>query len=241
MAPLYTDGESAGGVGAVVVAAGRSRRMRGPDKTFMPLAGRPLATYSLEALNRCPRVDAIVFVVSAEAMDQGRRLVDQYNWEKVIAVCPGGERRQDSVRHGLAALPHLDLTLVHDAARPCLDQSIIQRGVDKAVKYGAAVAAVPVKDTIKTDDGEGVVTGTLDRASLWAVQTPQVFRTALLQRAHREVHVDVTDDAAMVEALGHEVRLFPASDDNIKVTTPSDVAVAEVLLAARLATSGAAS
>ena len=241
MAPLYTDGESAGGVGAVVVAAGRSRRMRGPDKTFMPLAGRPLATYSLEALNRCPRVDAVVFVVSADAMDQGRRLVDQYNWEKVVAVCPGGERRQDSVRHGLAALPDVDLILVHDAARPCLDQSIIQRGVDKAAKYGAAVAAVPVKDTIKTADGEGVVTGTLDRATLWAVQTPQVFRSSLLQRAHREVHVDVTDDAAMVEALGHEVRLFPGSDENIKVTTPSDVAVAEVLLAARLATSGAAS
>jgi 2-C-methyl-D-erythritol 4-phosphate cytidylyltransferase len=215
--------------------------MRGPDKTFMPLAGRPLATYSLEALNRCPRVDAVVFVVSPEAMDQGRRLVDQYNWEKVVAVCPGGERRQDSVRNGLAALPDVDLTLVHDAARPCLDQSIIQRGVDKAAKYGAAVAAVPVKDTIKTADGEGVVTGTLNRANLWAVQTPQVFRAALLQRAHREVHVDVTDDAAMVEALGHEVRLFPGSDENIKVTTPSDIVVAEALLAARLVTSGAAS
>ena len=241
MAPLYTDGESAGGVGAVVVAAGRSRRMRGPDKTFMPLAGRPLASYSLEALNRCPLVDAIVFVVSAEAMDQGRRLVDQYNWEKVIAVCPGGERRQDSVRHGLDALPDIGLILVHDAARPCVGQSIFQRGIDEAMKYGAAVAAVPVKDTIKTADADGVVTSTLDRASLWAVQTPQVFRTSLLQRAHHEVHVDVTDDAAMVECLGHEVRLFPGSDDNIKVTTPSDVAVAEVLLAARAATSGVAS
>ena len=240
MAHSYTGGASAGSVGAIVVAAGRSRRMLGPDKTFMPLAGRPLVSHSLDALNRCPQVNAIAFVVSAEALERGRRLVDEYGWDKVVAVCVGGARRQDSVRNGLTALPEVELALVHDAARPCVGQSILHRGIDEAARYGAATAAVPVKDTIKAASG-GVVTGTLDRATLWAVQTPQVFRTSLLLRAHREVHVDVTDDAAMVEALGHEVRIFPGSDDNIKVTTPSDVVVAEALLAARLAPSGAAS
>ncbi len=240
MAPLYTDGESPGSVGAVVVAAGRSRRMRGPDKTFMPLAGRPLASHSLETLDRCPLVDAIALVVSAEALERGRRLVDEHRWRKVVAVCAGGERRQDSVRHGLAALPEMGFTLVQDAARPCVDQAILQRAIDAAMEHGAATAAVPVKDTIKTAGADGVVTGTLDRATLRAVQTPQVFRTSLLRRAHREIHADVTDDAAMVEALGIEVRIFPGSDDNIKVTTPSDVVVAEALLAARLAASVAA-
>ena len=223
------------------MAAGRSIRMRGPDKTFMPLAGRPLVSHSLDALDRCPEVDAIALVVSAEALERGRRLVEEHRWEKVVAVCPGGDRRQDSVRLGLAALPDVDLVMVHDAARPCIDQSILQHGIDQAARYGAATAAVPVKDTIKTAGADGVVTKTLDRTTLWAVQTPQVFSAPLLQRAHREVHIDVTDDAAMVEALGHEVRLFPGSDENIKVTTPSDVVVAEALLSARLTVSGAAS
>ncbi len=230
----------AGRVGAVVVAAGRSRRMGGPDKTFLPLAGRPLASHSLEALNRCAQVDAITFVVPAHAVERGKRLVEENRWEKVAAVCPGGERRQDSVRRGLAALPDVDLTMVHDAARPCADQSIFQRGIGEGMKYGAAVAAVPVKDTIKAADGDGFVTKTLDRRRLWSVQTPQVFRTSLLKMAHRKVHADVTDDAAMVECLGHKVHVFQGSEENIKVTTPSDVAVAEVLLAARATASGAA-
>ena len=122
--------------------------------------------------------------------------------------------------------------MVHDGARPCLDEAMLQRGLDAAAECGSAVAGVPVKDTIKLVSPDRMVSETPDRSLLWAAQTPQVFRYDLLLEAHRSYTEDVTDDAAMVEALGHAVKMFQGSVQNIKVTTADDLTIAEVFLKA---------
>ena len=221
-------------VGAIVVAAGESRRMAGVDKVFASLRDRPLISYSLGALHDVPEIDDIVLVLSPQNLEQGRELVEASGWHKVREVRRGGDRRQDSVRNGLEALPDVEWVIVHDGARPFIDGELIARGLEEAARTGAAVAAVPVKDTIKSADSELLVTRTLPRDELWAAQTPQVFRKELLAEAHQRVAEDVTDDASMVERVGGKVRIFMGSYYNIKVTTPEDLTVAEAVLNARV-------
>ncbi len=220
-------------VGAILVAAGASRRMGGRDKVFLPLLGKPLIGYTLQAFHASPLVDAIVLVLSQHNVADGRRLVQQAGFHKVRDICTGGQRRQDSVRCGLERLADMHWVLVHDGARPCVDASLIERGLRHAAETGAATAAVPVKDTIKLAGADMLVDRTLPRDQLWAVQTPQVFLKSLLMEAHQRVVEDVTDDASMVERMGGKVRLFMGSYENIKVTTPEDIAIAEALLRAR--------
>ena len=220
-------------VGAVIVAAGESRRMRGIDKILTPLGGRPLVAHAIEAFNDSPRIGRIVLVLSRDALDSGRRIVEEGSWDKVTDVCAGGERRQDSVRAGLDRLPDVDWVVVHDGARPLVDAGIIGRGLDAAAETGAAVAAVPVTDTIKRAGPGLTVVDTPPREELWAAQTPQVFRRTVLADAHERVAEDVTDDAAMVERTGRAVKLFMGSYENIKVSTREDLAAARVLLESR--------
>lgn len=220
-------------LGAIVLAAGSSNRMSGRDKLFLPLAGQPLLAYSLASFQSSPLVQSIVLVMSSSNLDQGQALVSEGRFEKVVAVCTGGERRQDSVRAGLAALPACDYVAVHDGARPLLTAKLIVDGLAAAQDIGAAVPSVRLADTVKEAGPDGLVRRTLDRDSLWAIQTPQVFRRDLLEEAHRQVRDDVTDDAAMLEALGHPVRLFTGSALNLKVTTEADLALAEAMLARR--------
>ena len=223
-------------MGAIVVAAGRSTRMGGADKLFAPLGGVPLLARALRAFQDSPLVDRIVLVLSAANLERGRELAAEYGIGKLAAACEGGPRRQDSVRLGLDALGTCDWVLVHDGARPLLSAELIERGLAAARETGAAVPAVPLADTVKEAAADGMVERTLDRSRLWAAQTPQVFRYDLLLRAHREVTAevtaDVTDDAAMLEALGLPVKLFEGSPANIKVTTPEDLRLAEALLEA---------
>lgn len=225
--------KSAVKVGAIVVAAGESRRMRGVDKVLAPILGRPLVSYSIAALSDTPAVGAIVLVVSRDMVAQARRLVKENGWLKVRAVCAGGGRRQDSVRQGLTRVQETDWVIVHDAARPCVAPEVFELGLEQARATGAAVAAVPVNDTIKSATLDMTVTSTLSRDGLWYVQTPQVFRTDLLCEAHRRVLEDVTDDALMIERIGGSVKLFMGSYQNIKVTTPEDLAIVEGVLRAR--------
>lgn len=225
-------------VGAVVVAAGESRRMGSVDKIFLPLAGRPLITYSLQALNDSPIVDAVVLVMSSSNVERGRELVSASGWSKVREVCAGGSRRQDSVRAGLSRLDDCQRIIVQDGARPFIDQDLIERGLSEVKHTGASAAAVPVKDTIKSADASMTVTRTVPREGLWAVQTPQVFERELLVQAHQAITEDVTDDASMIEGIGCKVRLFMGSYDNIKVTTPEDLIVAEAILSVRAASGG---
>ena len=203
------------------------------DKIMSPLQERPLISYSLQAFNDSPQVTSIVLVMSPQKLDVGRRLVAENGWVKVSDVCAGGERRQDSVRLGLERTKDAEWVMVHDGARPCVDAGLIVRGLAEAGETGAAAAAVPVTDTVKSADTDMIVRETVDRRDLWAVQTPQVFRAELLRRAHRHVSEDVTDDASMVERMGLPVKLFMGSYENVKVTTIEDLAVAEVILRSR--------
>ncbi len=229
-------------VGAIVVAAGASRRMGGVDKTFATLGGKPLIAHSLDALHASDRVDSVVVVLSDANLDQASRLVAEGRYNKVTSICLGGRRRQDSVRNGLDSLPDAEWIVVHDGARPLVDAGLIERGLTEALLTGVAVAAVPVKDTIKAANADMVVTQTLGLDTLWIVQTPQIFRSDILSEAHETVTEDVTDDASMVERVGGKVRLFMGSYENIKVTTPEDLPVAEALFSrrARLVSPGSA-
>ena len=217
-------------VGAIVVAAGSSRRMERVDKTLAPLLGRSLFLHSLQVFDDSELVAKIVLVVSESNAYRCRQLVARGGFRKVVGISIGGKRRQDSVRRGLDLLGETDWIIVHDGARPCVDGAMIETGLSEAQETGAAIAAVPVKDTIKAVGPGRVVTETLDRRGLWLVQTPQVFRSDLLVAAHGEVSEDVTDDASMVERSGHAVKVFMGSYDNIKVTVPEDIGIAEAIL-----------
>ena len=218
---------------AVVPAAGHGSRLGGTDKVLLPLGGRPLIAYCLEALQHSPLVDEIVLVLRDP--EGGRRLVQAEGFSKVKNICSGGPRRQDSVREGLKLVGQCDFVLIHDGARPFLTERLIREGIEAARETGGAVAAVPVTETIKLAGEDGLVEATPPRASLFTAQTPQVFRPDVLRRAHEKPSEDVTDDASMVERMGLRVRLYPGSYDNIKITTPEDLAVADALLKRRRA------
>ena len=222
-------------VGVVVVAAGSSTRMEGVDKTFAPLLGRPLITHTLDRFEEFPQVSEIALVLAADSVETGRSLVREGGYRKVTQVCAGGARRQDSVKTGLAALKPCDWVMVHDGARPGLDAALLQRGIEAvaASPDGATIAGVPVKDTIKVVAPDGRITATPPRETLWAAQTPQIFSYHLLRQAHADFEGEATDDAMMVETLGHQVSMFPGSYENLKVTTPEDMVVIEAVLRGR--------
>jgi len=216
-------------VGAVIVAAGSSRRMGGVNKAFALLGGKPILARVIDIFQRCNPIDQIVVVVSEQNLEQCRRLVAEQGWSKVTDVCAGGRRRQDSVVAGLARLSHCHWVVIHDGARPLLTEDLIYRGLVEVKETGAAAAAVPVTDTIKVAGDDRLVQQTPPRHSLWAVQTPQVFRFDIIAKAYRQAKQEVTDDATLVEQLGYRVKLYMGAYDNIKVTTPNDLILAEVL------------
>jgi len=218
--------------GAVIVGAGSSQRL-GADKLFLPLAGKPLLAWSVDVCQNCELLSQIVIVLNESNLDSGRNLVAERGWSKVVGVCLGGERRQDSVRQGLKELKRCDWVVIHDGARPFLTLDLIRDGLEAARGTGATTAAVPVKDTIKVGDDNEMVRETLHRQRLWAVQTPQVFRFDIITRAHGQVTDEVTDDATLAERLGYEVKLYMGSYHNIKITTPDDLALAEIVVKER--------
>ena len=217
-------------IGAVVVAAGAGTRMKGGDKLFSLVAGRALLAHAIAAFETASGIERIALVMSEENLERGRELVSLEGFKKIVTVCTGGPRRQDSVKCGLLNLGPCDWVAVHDGGRPLLRSSAITRGVEAARETGAAVPVVPLIDTIKEVDQAGLVTRTLDRSRLVAVQTPQVFRYDLIMRAHEEVTDDVTDDAAMVEAIGGQVQTFEGSPRNLKITTLEDLMLVEAYL-----------
>ena len=224
-----------GPIAAVIVAAGSSRRMLGRDKLWTPLGGRITLAHTVEVFQRSPLIDAIVIVTNQERLDDVATIRASENWHKVIAIVPGGARRQDSVRLGLNALapmaPRCSWVMIHDAARPFVTNAMLERGLEAAQESQAAIAAVPVKDTIKQVQ-DGIITTTLERSRLWTVQTPQVFAFPLIYEAHQTplAQEDVTDDATLLELLGHHVTIFEGSYANIKITTQEDLLLAELLI-----------
>ncbi len=217
--------------GAVIVAAGASTRMGSAgDKTLADVGGDPLIARTVDVFEGCDAIAAVVLVVSERNLDAIAALRDAKGWQKTMPPLPGGARRQDSVRAGLDALPlDCEWVLVHDGARPFVTPRMIEDGLAAAAATGAAIAVVPAFDTVKRVGEGGRVVETLDRSELAMVQTPQVFRRDVLERAHAEVADDVTDDASMVERIGVEVRTFEGARSNIKVTTPEDLVLAQAM------------
>jgi 2-C-methyl-D-erythritol 4-phosphate cytidylyltransferase len=215
--------------GAVIVAAGKSQRMGEIDKLFAMLGGKPLLARTTQPFQQCSLIDQIVVVVSGEREELCRQLVSGEEWSKVSDVCLGGRRRQDSVAAGLKHLRDCQWVVIHDGARPFVTVDLIERGLEAARETGAAVAAVPVKDTIKVSGDDRLVRQTPPRQNLWAIQTPQVFRIDIITEAYKKANGDVTDDASLVEQLGYKVKLYMGDYNNIKITTPEDLALAEVL------------
>lgn len=232
---------------AIIVAAGKSQRMGGADKQLRTIGGLPVLVRTVAAFESCDDVDAIVLVVNPDNMAGTAELKAKYGWRKVRAFVPGGERRQDSVNAGLTAVGRLerdstadrargyDWVAVHDGARPLVTPGLISRGWAAAQGVGAAIAALPATDTIKSTDANHTITGSPDRSNLWLAQTPQIFRTSLLVGAYqalaeREDPPTVTDCAHVVELMGHRVIVFEGERTNIKITTPLDLVIAEAIL-----------
>jgi 2-C-methyl-D-erythritol 4-phosphate cytidylyltransferase len=204
--------------------------MGGIDKVFATLNEEPLLATIVNVFQNCHSIHEIVIVLSRKNLRQGRKLIEEHSWPKVVAVCAGGPRRQDSVREGLRKLTACDWVVIHDGSRPCIDVDLIERGLIAARESGAAVAGVPVKDTIKIVSRRRVIQQTPARHSLWAAQTPQIFRYSLIAEAYNQANIEATDDASLVEQLGHRVEVYMGSYQNLKVTTPEDLAVAKLFL-----------
>ena len=199
----------------------------GADKVWLPLGPMPVVAYSLRAF--AMRASRIVFVVGAGRLRDAQLLTQELGIRCV--VCEGGERRQDSVRNGLSALGDVPLVAIHDGARPLVSDRLIEECYAVANREGAALAAVPLRDTVKrlAPDGQHVGS-TVSRDGLWAAQTPQVFRTDIIRRAYEALTEDVTDDAAAVERLGFPVRIVLGDPYNIKLTTKEDLTVARAMI-----------
>ena len=217
--------------GAVLVAAGSASRMGGIDKVMAPLGGTPMIVRTARAFQDCEAIKEIVIVTRQDLILPITGLCQGMDKVKVVVV--GGGSRQESVWLGLNALSKgVELAAVHDGARPLVSGALIDRVVRAAHSYGAAAPAIPVKDTIKVEQG-GMIASTPDRSTLRAVQTPQVFDFDLLRGALQKAEKDgaaVTDDCSAVERLGMNIRLVEGEERNLKVTTPLDLKIAEMLL-----------
>ncbi|HIC95493.1 TPA: 2-C-methyl-D-erythritol 4-phosphate cytidylyltransferase [Candidatus Bipolaricaulota bacterium] len=222
------------GVGAVVLAAGKSSRM-GQSKPYLPLNGRPVLLFSLERFDRSPLVEELVVAVREEEAERFQEgILARRHFQKPIKTVIGGEERQDSALAAVRALSEgIELVLVHDGARPFFSDELLERLVEAAEEHGAAVPAIPAKETIRGFDEEGFATEELDRSRLFLVQTPQCFSYKLLRRSLEEACARgryFTDDAGAVAAIaGVRAKLVPGEEENIKITTPLDLELAEVL------------
>jgi len=224
---------------AIIPAAGSGERMRARrPKALEPLLGRPLLAWALGPLLGSGAFSEVLVAIPPDERNAFADAVNEAGPAEVpVRLIPGGATRQESVSNCLAELPAgCDLVAVHDAARPMLTKEIALEVLSGASEAGAAIAAVPAKDTVKLCDGDGLVLETLDRSRLWLVQTPQCFGRELLLSAHEAARAEgysATDDAALVERIGAKVRVVMGSYENIKVTTPEDILVCEEILKRR--------
>ncbi|MBV9463442.1 MAG: 2-C-methyl-D-erythritol 4-phosphate cytidylyltransferase [Verrucomicrobiae bacterium] len=222
---------------AILLAAGRSRRMGGGDKLFLKLRGRPVLFYSLRVLQRCPEIGQIVLTCNPENRSRIERLARAHRFHKVGPLLPGGAERSDSVAEALEGVrPEFHWVVIHDGARPLLTVEMVRKGLETARRHGTAVIAKPMSDTVKRATSEGKVLETPDRRELYAVQTPQIFRRSDIRSAYAKVRsrrLAVTDDAAAMEADGKPVYLYEWAGYNLKVTRPEDLPVISALLNGR--------
>ncbi|NKE07689.1 2-C-methyl-D-erythritol 4-phosphate cytidylyltransferase [Mesobacillus selenatarsenatis] len=221
----------------IIPAAGQGKRMgAGKNKLLLTLEGVPILIHTLRVFEADAECTGIILAISPNDEQQFKSLLNEYGIHKVSSLVNGGKERQDSVYNGLKAVHSLDgIVLVHDAARPFIKMETIHKLVEAASKDGGGIVAVPVKDTIKKAK-DGTVAETIERSSLWAVQTPQAFRASVLLEAHnkamREQFIG-TDESSLVERIPHPVSIIEGDYDNIKLTTPEDLYFAEAILRKR--------
>ena len=222
---------------AIVLAAGQGKRMHSKiQKQFIELDGMPVLCYSLRCFQESPLIRDVILVTGEEYVSWCREeIVKKYGFTKVSNVIAGGKERYDSVYAGLCACKDCRYVLIHDGARPFITEEIIERGLEKVKETGACVVGMPSKDTIKLSDAEGYVKETPDRKCVWTIQTPQIFSYALIREAHDSIRKKdmskITDDAMVIEQeTGVKVALAEGSYQNIKITTPEDLYIAEAFL-----------
>lgn len=220
-------------VGVIIVAAGRGTRMGTKEsKQYLQLRNKPIIVHTLEKFDRHPMIREIVLVTGEQDVERCKAWISEYGIQQAVKVIPGGAERQESVYRGLQQIGS-PWVLVHDGVRPFVTEEQITACINTAVIHGASVLAAPVKDTIKQVDEQGLVTATLERRSLWAIQTPQVFRCSELLDAHERAAQDGftgTDDAMLLERLDLPVKVVEGGYRNIKITTPEDLDYAEFIL-----------
>jgi 2-C-methyl-D-erythritol 4-phosphate cytidylyltransferase len=226
-------------VTVLIPAAGMGRRMgKAVAKQFLPLGDKPMLAHTLLAFQRAAEIDEIIPILSKEDMENCLRdIIEQYHITKVKTLVVGGKERQDSVMNGLKKIDKdASVVLVHDGVRPFVTAEMIRESVELAKKGECVVVGVPLKDTIKEVDDKGLVSHTLERNRLWAIQTPQAFPFKMLKRAYEESsqqRIFGTDDAMLIERTGGKVRVIMGSYENIKITTPEDLVLAEEILKRR--------
>lgn len=222
---------------AIVLAAGQGKRMHSKvQKQFLEIGQKPIVYYSLHCFQESPRIQEIILVTSKEMIPYcEKEIVEKYGFGKVTRIVEGGKERYDSVYAGLKACKDTDFVFIHDGARPFITVEMVERGYQAVVKTGACVLGMPSKDTVKLADEEGYIKETPDRKIVWNVQTPQIFFYKLICTAYESIQQkdmsNVTDDAMVVEQeTGTRILLVEGSYQNIKITTPEDLAVAEAFL-----------
>jgi 2-C-methyl-D-erythritol 4-phosphate cytidylyltransferase len=221
---------------AIIPAGGFGKRMQGRlSKQYLPVDGKPILSHTLNIFQLSPDIDDIVLITPEEDVQAVRQMiVEPWRISKVRHVLAGGKQRQDSVRNGLAVIgDNVDIVLIHDAVRPFISGDVIHLVVREAEKWGAVTVGMPVKDTVKRVDQGGWILETLNRQVLWMTQTPQAFKRSVIQEAYRRADEDQfygTDDASLVERMGFRVKMIEASYENVKITTPEDLLLAELLM-----------
>ncbi len=227
-------------VAVIIPAAGRGERMKGKKmgKQYLSLGGKPILVHTLLAFEECSSIEEIILVVGKEDINYCQEaLLERFGLRKVKGIVAGGEKRQDSVYNALKKVgKDCHIILVHDSVRPFVTKKIIQGAIDGARVHKAVTTAVPVTDTIKEGNGQGFVEKTLERDRLWSIQTPQGFESHLIKEAYSRAYEENfygTDDASLVERMGHAVKAIAGSHENIKITTPEDLIIAEAILRER--------
>lgn len=222
---------------AIVLAAGQGKRMNSKvQKQFLLIKGKPVLYYSLSCFQNSREIEEIIVVTGKESINFCKQeIIEAYGFSKVKAVIPGGKERYDSVYAGLCACEDSDYVFIHDGARPFLSNDMIRRGKEAVLGYGACVIGMPSKDTIKIADENGMVESTPSRNKVWNIQTPQIFSYTAIREAHEKARqqnmADITDDAMVIERFGNmKIKLVEGSYENIKITTPEDIVVAEKIL-----------
>ncbi len=224
---------------AIIVSAGTGQRfMEGRKKQFFSFGGKPILAHTLHPFDASSLIRSIFLVVGKEDQDYClKEIVEKFQYRKISQIIPGGKRRQDSVRNGLEALPtDSEVVVIHDGVRPFVTREMIEDSIRFAIRFGAVITAMPVKDTIKMAGPDGIILKTLERETLYQAQTPQTFQVSLIREAYSKAAQDGfvgTDDASLVERLEKKVHILPGAYTNIKITTLEDLMLANLILKMR--------